>query len=298
MDSKVVKPLTRAQLRMRIERDLTELNGMMFVDSGVIYSVEAFDLKKFGKDTVKFGKLLYQVSKDLYALSVNVKDFVLNKIVSEKVIHDKANMLLAAIHNKQGHRAYVAKVPFFQEQRGRFLSLIKVVELIEDTAKRDVSNLPDMDRFIEEIAQTSGGVLKAVPPSKGSTFKNLKWSPPTLESYEISQSPWAQKANIDQIKSLAITCKYDMVEKLKAASLIIAKRCNDARKEIASVASTYDNEEDEYASNQHSNEIANMYTLAYTVKKAIDQTLTQGLQKEINIFTNTYLTRLQKLKYE
>jgi hypothetical protein len=298
MDSRKVKPLTRSQLMMRLERNLTELNGMMFVDSGIIYAVEAFDFKKFGKDTVKFGKLLYQVSKDLYALSVNVKDFVLNKIVSEKVIQDKANMLLSAIANKQGHRAYVTKVPFFQEQRNRFLSLIKVVELIEDTAKRDANSLPDMDRFVEEIANMSGGVLKAVPPAKGSTFKNLKWNPPTLESYEISQSPWAQKSNIDQVKGLAITCKYDMVEKLKVASLTIAKRCNDARKEIASIASTYDNEEDEYASSQHSNEIANMYTLAYTVKKVINQTLTQGLQKEINIFTNTYLTRLQKFKYE
>lgn len=286
------------KIRNRIEKDLTELNGIMFLKTGVVVGLEEYTLAQFKKDAVFFSKKLYKISKDLYTLSINVKDFILNRIVSEKAIHNKANMLFSAISNKAGHRAYVKNVPFFQEQRTRFLSLIKLVEFIENSAKMDVNQFPDMDGYIENISKISGGVLKLTKPSEGSTFKNLKWNPPTLENYEISQSPWAQKSNIDQVKGLAITCKYDMVEKLKAASLTIAKRCNAARKEIADTASTYNNEEDEYASSMTHDEIAKMYTLAYTVEKAIKQTLTQGLQKEINVFTNTYLSRLQNFKYE
>lgn len=285
------------KIRTRIEKDLTELNGIMFLKSGIVVGLEGYSLAKFKNDVVSLSKQLFKISKDLYTLSINVKDFILNKIVSEKVIHDKIDKLLSAIANKSGRRAYVKSVPTFQTQRTRLLNMIKLVEYIENSANMDVDQLPDMDSYIENIAKMSGGVLKLTKPAEGSTFKNLKWNQPILENYEISQSPWATKSNLDQIKGLALTCKYDMVEKLKAASLIIARRCNNARKEISD-AVTYTTSEDEYTTSMTQDEIAKMYILAYTIEKAIKQTLTQGLQKEINTFINTYLSRLHNFKYE
>jgi hypothetical protein len=284
--------------QLRLELDITDLQGDLFLSSDMVVGTES--LQQFMSDAGKIGAKILKISKDLFYFSLNVKDFIMNKIVSEKMIHDKSAKVLGVIRQTTMKRAYVQQVPSFQNQRARFLNLIKVVNYIQKVSTQPIESFPQGDAFIDNIVDLAGGVFAITTPSKGSSFKNLKWNPPALTDYEVLHSPWNNESNMNQIKGLSLTCKYDMVEKLKATSIEMAKRCEKAAKDYSQqMGSFYEEDEDDGMERERlQSEMAALYTLGYSIGKATRQVLKEGLQKEINMFTTKYLSRLAKLKYK
>lgn len=294
MDNKLDNELT---LVNDIEKELTDINGLLFINSGVLVSNESYHITNFVKDIKTIGIKLYKVSIKLYKFSKAIRDFAVNKIVSEKKIHENFNMLADAVGDIHMTRAYVEDVPTFQEQRARFLGLMRIVDYIEKSAGMSVNSMPTGDTYIENIAKLSNGVLTISKPDEGSTFKNLTWKAPNLVEYDLKGSPWANVRNLDQIKNISIKCKYDMVDKLQLAANKIAKRCDEARDEYSNSLGGYDDQNNtgEYERIQY--EMAALYSLSYSIEKAIQQTMSEGLRKEVNTFTNKYLVRLKKYEY-
>lgn len=277
-----------ATIDKSIEEHLTELNGELMLSSGMVIGVEGL-LADFNITPSNIASKLVSIGKNLYSFSKTVKEVTVNQIVSEKYLTDKFSNVLNAIQNISTSRAYVQNVPTFEEQRKRFLAIIKTVGYIEKAANSHINNLPYGDGFLDGIVSNCGGVVKLVKASEGSSFKNLKWFPPSLTEYEIKSSPWASASNMNQIKALAITCKYDMTEKLSKAADVLVKRCEEARDDLQN-----EGHDDSYSDN---NEVANIYTMAYMVGKAIRQLHRDGIQNEVNKFAVTYLGRLKNFKY-
>lgn len=284
-------------LANEIEKELTDINGLLFISSDVIVSNESYHLSNFVKDIKTIGIKLYKVSIKLYKFSKFIRDFAINKIVSEKKIHENFNALAGAVGDIHMARAYVRGVPTFQDQRARFLGLIRVVDYIEKSADIPVESMPNADMYIENIAKLSNGVLKISRPDEGSTFKNLSWAPPNVLEYDLKGSPWASISNLDQIKNLSIKCKYDMAEKLQSAANKIAKRCDESRAQYGSSLGGYDDTENSMEYEHMQNEMAAIYSLSYSIEKAIRQCMAEGLRKEVNTFTNKYLVKLKRYEY-
>lgn len=284
--------------QLQLELNITDLQGDLFLNNNMVVGTES--LQQFMSDAGKIGAKILKLSKDLFYFSLNVKDFIMNKIVSEKMIHDKSAKVLGVIRHATMKRAYVQQVPSFQNQRMRFLNLIKVVNYIQKVSTQPIESFPHGDSFIDNIVDLAGGVFIITTPSKGSSFKNLKWNPPALTDYEVLHSPWNNESNMNQIKGLSLTCKYDMVEKLKATSTEMAKRCEKAAKDYSQqMGPFYEEDEDDGMERERlQNEMATLYTLGYSIGKATRQVLKEGLQKEINMFITKYLSRLSKLKYK
>lgn len=281
-----------------IEQELTDIQGSVFIANDMYGSTEKIDFKKIIQGLKTTSKRLYELSARMYRFSKSVKDFAMNKIVSEKTIHLNFNNMAKSIQDIQLHRAYVSKVPTFQVQRSRFLGLIKLVGHIEEMSKNPADSLPDGERFMNRLADLSNGVLIVSKANPGSDFKNLKWNPPQLMDYEIKTSPWYNTNNVDTMRNLALTCKYDMAEKLQDISRTIVDRCEEARKGFSSDMGSYDDMDDMGSYQDMDQEMSNVYSLSYYLEKAIMQTMTEGLRKEVNIFTNTYVKRLSKFKFQ
>lgn len=289
----LIDPMSKKE-KHQLEQDLTQVNGLLLLRDNLIIASNEGLIKDISTSVVDIAKFLAKTTVSLYKFSKDLKDFITNSIVSEQRIHDRCALLLDRIKTITNKRAYVKNVPTLQQQRTRFLNLIKVVEYVETAASYSTDNFPPGDSFIENVARISGGLLTITRPSEGSTFKNLEWNEPEVTSYEITQSPWANEYNVNQLKALAITCKYDMADKLKNAATIIAKRCDVAKRNYT--ANAPDDDDNTYSSID--TELANIYTISYMVSKAVKQILKQGLQKEINTFTNTHISRLISFIYK
>lgn len=291
-----------------IEKELTNIQSQLLIRDGVIViSTEAYEdygqskSTKYLQEAKTLGKNIWKLSLKLYDFSKQAKDFILNKIVSEKFIVNKLGTLKMAVNNFEHQRGFVSNVPTFDEQRKRFLNIIKVVEYIEkisNTSTISINDFPSSDSIMDNIEQITGGAIYVSKAKAESSYRNLAWRAPQLTSFEITQSDWVKDQNMEQIKGLALTCKFSMSEKLIKVSEKISARCKQFIKEHRHAMSTYDpdNENDESERTNLESELAGMYSFAYSIEKIVRQVLTQGIQKEINTFSNIYLSRLSRIK--
>lgn len=280
MENNTLSPFSD-EFCLKLERTLTILHGELLIKGGLYPSLEGEDIE-LGKPK-SIAKKLVTASKNLYAFTKAVKDIVVNKIVSEKLVIERSITTTKTIQEITAQKAFVDKVPTYEVQRKRFMGLIAAADYVQGLATS--GTVADLDySLLDNIVEKSNGVLKITKPSEGSSFKNLTWTPPELTRYEIKTSRWASNSGMQEMQSLALTCKYQAVDKLTEVAKTLVKRCESARADLYGQGLTDD----------ETDEMAKLLNTTYLIGKAIKQLIREGIEKEVNTFTIKYLGRLKK----